>query len=112
MTDTAKQRQEMHQSFLEILKRDQERELQPDDEIDSSFYGFAKRMRVHLNRDQKEDVLQEINKIVTDSINNVRAGLPAINRFPPVPPLQQQIMPTQNQQMAHPPPLPLQQMGN
>ena len=105
MTETARQRQEMHTSFLNILQRDQERELRADDEIDSSFFGYASRMRLHLNQDQREDVLQEINKIVTEAINNVRAGLPVINRapmfVPPVPPLQQQ--PQQMQQMAHPP---------
>ena len=53
MMETAKQRQDMHNSFLQILQRDQERELRPDDEIDSSFFGFANRMHLHLNQDQK-----------------------------------------------------------
>ena len=92
MTETAKQRQEMHKSFLSILEKDQIRDTKPDDEIDSTFFGYANRMRLHLNQDQKEDVLQEINKVVTQTINNVRADLPAINRtpmyVPPAPPLQ------------------------
>ena len=70
MMETTKQRQDMHNSFLQILQRDQERELRPDDEINSSFFGFANRMRLHLNQDQK-DVLQEINRVVTQAINNV-----------------------------------------
>ena len=113
MTETAKQRQEMHSSFLQILQRDQERELRPDDEIDSSFFGFANRMRLHLNQDQKEDVIQEINRVVTQAINNVRAGLPPINNmFLQPPPMQQQ--PPPMQQMGNPPnqPPPMQQMGN
>ena len=104
MTDTAKQRQELHKSFLSILQKDQDRDMKPDDEIDSTFFGYANRMCLHLNQDQKEDVLQEINKVVTEAINNVRAGLPVINRGPMfVPPLQQAT--------ANPPPPPMQQMG-
>ena len=103
MTDTAKQRQELHKSFLSILQKDQGRDMKPDDEIDSTFFGYANRMRLHLNQDQKEDVLQEINKVVTEAINNVHAGLPVINRGAMfVPPLQQ-ATPT--------PPPPMQQMG-
>ena len=104
MTDTAKQRQELHKSFLSILQKDQDRDMKPDDEIDSTFFGYANCMHLHLNQDQKEDVLQEINKVVTEAINNVHAGLPVITRslmfVPLVPPLQQ----------ATPPP-PMQQMG-
>ena len=118
MTETVKQRQYMHNSFLQILQRDQERELRPDDEIDSSFFGFANRMRLHLNQDQKE-VLQEINRVVTQAINNVRAGLPPINNmFLQPPPMQQMGNPSNQpppiQQMGNPPdqPPPMQQMGN
>ena len=85
------------------MQKDQDHDMKPDDEIDSTFFGYANRMYLHLNQDQK-DVLQEINKIVTEAINNVHAGLSVITRslvfVPPVPPLQQ----------ATPPP-PMQQMG-
>ena len=112
MTETAKQRQEMHKSFLSILEKDQSCDIKPDDEIDSSFFGYANTMHLHLNQDQKEDVLQEINKVVTQAINNVRAGLPAVNKapmyVPPVPPLQQATTPLV-QQLG---PAPGQDMGN
>ena len=125
MTETAKQRQEMHKSFLSILEKEQIHDMRPDDEIDSTFFGYANRMHLHLNQDQKEDVLQEINKVVTQAINNVHAGLPAINRtpmyVPPAPPLQQattplvqQLGPGPGQEMGNPqqgPPL-MQQMVN
>ena len=112
MMETAKQRQEMHKSFLSILEKDQSRDIKPDDEINSIFFGYANRMRLHLNQDQKEDVLQEINKVVTQAINNVRAGLPVINRpamyVPPAPPLQQATTPLL-QQLG---PAPGQDVGN
>ena len=112
MTKTAKQRQEMHKSFLSILEKDQSHDIKPDDEIDSSFFGYANHMCLHLNQDQKEDVLQEINKVVTQAINNVRAGLPAVNKapmyVPPAPPLQQATTPLV-QQLG---PAPAQDMGN
>ena len=124
MTETAKQRQEMHKSFLSILEKEQIRDMRPDDEIDSTFFGYANRMRLHLNQDQKEDVLQEI-KVVTQAINNVCASLPAINGtpmyVPPAPPLQQattslvqQLGPGPGQEMGNPQqgPPPMQQMVN
>ena len=103
--------------------------MKPDDEIDSTFFGYANRMRLHLNQDQKEDVLQEINKVVTEAINNVRAGLPVINRgamfvpplqqatpTPPPPPMQQMGQqgppPAMQQMVNNPQPPPMQHMGN
>ena len=112
MTETAKQKQEMHKSFLSILEKEQICDMKLDDEINSSFFGYANCMRLHLNQDQKEDVLQEINKVVTQAINNVHAGLPAVNKapmyVPPAPPLQQATTPLV-QQLG---PGPGQEMGN
>ena len=68
MTESAKQRQELTNTFIDFVKKEQERDLQPDDEIDSSFAGFAARMHKHLNEDQREDVLQEMNRVLSDSI--------------------------------------------
>ena len=86
MTDSAKQRQELTNSFIELVKKEQERDLQADDEIDSSFAAFASRMRKHLNENQREDVLQEMNRVLSEAINNVRKGLPAVNVYMPGPP--------------------------
>ena len=125
MMETAKQRQEIHKSFLSILEKDQIHDMKPDDEINSTFFGYANCMHLHLNQDQKEDVLQEINKVVTQAINNVHAGLPAVNKapmyVPPAPPLQQattplvqQLGPGPGQEMGNPQqgPPPMQQMVN
>ena len=94
------------------MEKDQSHDIKPDDEIDSSFFGYANRVCLYLNQDQKEDVLQEINKVVTQAINNVRAGLPTVNKapmyVPPAPPLQQATTPLV-QQLG---PAPAQDMGN
>ena len=72
------------------MQKEQEREFKPDDEVDATFAGLANRMQKHFNADQLEDVLQEINCVVTDAINNVRAGMPAVCTYLPrqPPPLQ------------------------
>ena len=90
LTDAAKQRQELTTSFISLLQKEQERKFKPDDEVDATFAGLANRMQKHFNPDQLEDVLQEINRVVTDGINNVRAGMPAVCAYLPrqPPPLQ------------------------
>ena len=70
LTDAAKQCQELTTSFISLLQKEQEREFKPDDEVDATFAGLANRMQKHLNPDQLEDVLQEINRVVTEGINN------------------------------------------
>ena len=85
------------------MQKEQEIEFKPDDEVDATFAGLANRMRKHLNPDQLEDVLQEINRVVTEGINNVRAGMPPVWAFLPrqPPPLQAvpNIMQTHQAQM-------------
>ena len=114
LTDAAKQHQELTTSFISLLQKEQEREFKPD-EVDATFAGLANRMSKHFNPDQLEDVLQEINRVVTDAINNVRAGMPAVRAYLPCqpPPLQAvpniiqthqgQIQMQQPNQTQHPP---------
>ena len=49
--------------------------------MDATFAGLANRMQKHFNPDQLEDVLQEINRVVTEGINNVRAGMPPVRAY-------------------------------
>ena len=86
LTEAAKQRQELTTSFISLLQKEQERDFQPDDEVDSTFAGLANRMRKHFNPDQMEDVLQELNRVVTEAINNVRAGLNPVRMYTPAQP--------------------------
>ena len=78
MSESAKQRQHVTETFIELLQKEQQRELKDDDEIDATFAACATRMRKNLNDQQREDVIQEINRVVNEAINNVRAGLPAV----------------------------------
>ena len=93
LTDAAKQHQELTTSFISLLQKEQEREFKPDDEVDATFAGLANRLWKHFNPDQLEDVLQEINRVVTEAINNVRAGMPAVCAYlPPQLPLLQAVL--------------------
>ena len=106
MSEASKQRQQVTSTFIELLQKEQERELKEDDELDATFAGCASRMRKHLNENQREDVIQEINRVVNEAINNVRARLPAVMNqrnlyIPPMQPAPQMpppMRPQQNQQ--------------
>ena len=39
-------------------------------------------MRIHLNKDQIEDVIQEMEGVVHRAINNVRKGMPTLTPSP------------------------------
>ena len=106
LTEAAKQCQELTTSFISLLQKEQERDFQQDDEVDATFAALANRMRKHLNPDQLEDVLQEVNRVVTQVINNVRSGMPAVCQYvtPPPPPLQpvQNLIPLPQDQQGPP----------
>ena len=71
MTPTAWQRQEMTNTMLAYVWRSTEKDADSsDDELDLSFVGMAKRMRLHLNKTQKEQVLNKIQRMVGDCIDN------------------------------------------
>ena len=117
ITESAKKREELTNTFIELVRKEQDRELQADDELDSSFAAFGARMRKHLNENQREDVLQEMNRVLSEAINNVRKGLPAVRHYVQPPPMPQQPPPRMQaaplyqdnqpqQQMNGPPPPP------
>ena len=113
LTDAAKQCQELTTSFISLLQKEQEREFKPDDEVDATFAGLANRMQKHFNPDQLEDVLQEINCVVTEGINNVRAGMPPVWAYLPhqPPPLQAVLNIMQTHQAQMPMQQPIQTQG-
>ena len=115
ITESAKKREELTNTFIELVRKEQDRELQADDELDSSFAAFGARMRKHLNANQREDVLQEMNRVLSEAINNVRKGLPPVRPYIQPPPMPQQAPPRMQpapmyqdhqsqQQMNGPPP--------
>ena len=75
--------------FIEKAKSNQEDEV--DDELDLMFAGIAKKMRLHLDANQRQRVLNKIQTLVGNCIDNVLEGLPLMG-LPQVP-MQQNIMP-------------------
>ena len=95
LTPAACQRQEMQNTMLSYIKKTTaENDDSSDDELDLAFGSIAKRMRLHLNKNQKEQVLYRIQNVVGDSINNVLEGMP-VNGIQTNyrPQMQQNIMP-------------------
>ena len=66
-----------------MLQQEENRPVESDDELDLSFAAYAKRMRLFLTNEQKEDVMQEVYGVISTAINNARAGLGVTTR-PPV----------------------------
>ena len=125
LTPAAKMKQEVNQSLLSLLQKDQEWEDAVEDEIDLTFASMATRMRIHMNTDQREDLIQELEKLTTNAINNVWKGMPVLNAppgvrqapaagfvlpmtTPPLPENVQNTMPQLPSQFGVPDPLPLQ----
>ena len=104
ITESARQRQELTNSFIELVRQEQQRDIRSEDELDVTFAALATRMRLHLNKDQREDVIQEIDRVVREAINNVRHGMAAVNNRMYMPPMQPPPM-----QAAPPPQAPMQQ---
>ena len=82
LTPAAKMHEELNMSLLSLMQKDQESENPVEDEIDLAFASIATRMRIHMNRDQREDLIQEIEKVTTNAINNVRKGIPVLQPAP------------------------------
>ena len=87
LTPAAKQRQELQNTMLSYIQRTATDADASDDELDLAFSSMAKRMRLHLSKTQKEQVLFKIQNVVGECINNVLEGnainSPQTNR-PPV----------------------------
>ena len=80
-TPAQQQRQEIYKSMVALFEAENKRE-DKEDEIDMAFTACAVRMRIHLNKDQIEDVIQEVEGVVCRAINNVRKGMPALTPSP------------------------------
>ena len=80
-TPAQEQRQEIYKSMVALFEAENKRE-DKEVEIDMAFTACAVRMRIHLNKDQIEDVIQEVEGVVRRAINNVRRGMPALTPSP------------------------------
>ena len=66
-------------ALFDVENKKEERE---EDEIDMAFTACAVRMRIHLNKDPIEDVIQEVEGVVCRAINNVWKGMPPLRPSP------------------------------
>ena len=82
LTPAAKMHEELNMSLLSLMQKDQQCENPVEDEIDLAFASIATHMRIHMNRDQMEDLIQEIKKLTTNAINNVQKGIPVLQPAP------------------------------
>ena len=76
LTPAAKQRQDIQNTMLSYIQRTATDADASDDELDLAFSSMAKRMRLHLSKTQKEQVLFKIQNVVGECINNVLEGNP------------------------------------
>ena len=79
-TPAAKQCQELTATMLEAFKNESQKLVDDEDEL--SFAGYAKRMRLFLTNDQKEELNTEIGNLVSTAIRNVKAGMPVLQKAP------------------------------
>ena len=93
LTPAARQWHEIQNTMLSYIQKTTADGDASDDELDLAFSSMAKRMCLHLNKTQKEQVLFKIQNVVGDCINNVLEGNPVNGpnqQFRP--PVQQNIM--------------------
>lgn len=81
-TPAQQQRQEIYKNMVALFEAENKKEDKEEDEIDMAFSACAVRMRIHLNKDQIEDVIQEVEGVVRRAINNVQKGMPALTPSP------------------------------
>ena len=95
MTAAAKQRETLTNTMISyIQKANSNQEDDADDELDLTFAGIAKQMRLHLDGSQRQRVLNKIQTLVGNCIDNVLEGLPLMG--PPQVPFRQPPMVHQN----------------
>ena len=83
-TPAHQQRHDIYKSMVALFDAENKKEEKEEDEIDMAFTACAVRMRIHLNKDQIEDVIQEVEGVVRHAINNVQKGMLPL-RPPPTP---------------------------
>ena len=92
MTPAAWQREALTNTMINVIekaKSNQDEEV--DDELDLTFAEIAKQMRLHLDAQQRQRVLNKVQTLVGNCIDNVLEGLPLMG--PPQVPMHQNIMP-------------------
>ena len=66
-----------------MIKLKKKKKLADDeDELDLIFAGYAKRIRLFLTNDQKEELNTEFGNLVSTAIRNVKAGMPVLQKAP------------------------------
>ena len=68
--------------MVALFDAENKKDEKEEDEIDMAFTACAVRMRIHLNKDQIEDVIQEVEGVVHRAINNVWKGMPTLTPSP------------------------------
>ena len=81
-TPAQQQRHDIYKSMVALFDAENKKDEKEEDEIDMAFTACAVRMRIHLNKDQIEDVIQEVEGVVRRAINNVRKGMPPLRPSP------------------------------
>ena len=77
MTASAKQCEALTNTMISFIqKANSNQEDEADDELDLTFAGIAKQMRLHLDANQRQRVLNKIQTLVGNCIENVLEGLP------------------------------------
>ena len=81
-TPAQQQRHDIYKSMVALFDAENKKDEKEEDEIDMAFTACAVRMRIHLNKDQIEDVIQEVEGVVRRAIHNVRKGMPTLTPSP------------------------------
>ena len=81
-TPAQQQRHDIYKSMVALFNAENKKEEREEGEINMAFTTCAIRMRIHLNKDQIEDVIQEVKGVVRCAINNVRKGMPLLRPSP------------------------------
>ena len=100
MTPAARQRETLKNTMINYIQKANSNQEDTDDELDLTFAGIAKQMRLHLDATQRQRVLNKIQTLVGNCIDNVLEGLPLMGA--PQLSLHQPLMMSQN--IMHSPP--------
>ena len=97
MTPAARQREALTNIMISYINKATSQEKDEDDELDLSFAGLAQQMRLHLNKTQRQRVLNKVTNVIGDCIENVLSGLPlfGVQHIPQANYSQMNIMPQQ-----------------
>ena len=73
MTPAAKKREEMTEKMYKLIEKEVKKDVEEvEDEYEYAFISQAKRANNYLTNDQKEDLLQDVEEAVRQTINKAR----------------------------------------